>query len=346
VGDKLVNAITKNFGLRAIRTCLRVTEHEGDDQTEDKLNAPYNAGLVISGAITLDREIVLRVKPRHGKIDTVALPFDTSPDLMTKRLQSHIIRAVTDLEASMSDPPVNLVDEAVRLEMFLKQVDWSGNQSAQFPDDVEFLRARVGLEAKVGQVMPMAALSSHDGQWAEKALTHFTVAESIRNSSEQYKDIIEHGWEDDYPLALLTDAQLNKKLQSGKLAASIYLKKYEDSVAERNITDDRRYMLATDVAAAFRAIYLIDNGEEAGKASIRFSCQALLHWKNWQELYEAWSKRVDPLIKKGMQSGSLLKLRPFQEGDGYKITLSAGKDPLKIVGPNPTIKMIADCEQF
>ncbi|MCW2189514.1 hypothetical protein AB7M45_002284 [Bradyrhizobium elkanii] len=347
-GNKIADVINKKYGLHAIRSCMQVTTNLGDQSSADSIFSAQKAGLIISGKVTGERTTELQIKiPRHPS-ETVVLASNSFSEFLAVRLQRYLIRALANSywEAFVQDDPKILAAGADEIDRFISLVDWSTETPNGPDEEIQLLRDKIFLEATAGQRMLDAALGPKDGSRAMRAVSHFERATAIRNGAGDYKEIISENWKNAYHRALLLDAQLNKTKRSAQLAVSIYSKEYQDAVAEKSTSDDTLRKKSDNAAAAAWSLYSITKDQDSLKSARRLACESLLRWRRWQDYVEEWERTPDPLAKKGLQQGTILRAPPAENSEAYKIFLALQKDPAFVLKSGSRIKQIKDCETF
>jgi len=145
---------------------------------------------------------------------------------------------------------------------------------------------------------------------------------------------------------LLTDARLNRDEDSARLAASRYLKEYQDSV--KNLTGESNYGLyyrAGVAASADAELYSITHSQDAAHSAISLACESMLRLRVYEEDRELLEKRAAAFAKQGLSQGILPQAPPPDQTEGYKILVRFGKDPSAILTSKREMKL-EDCETF
>jgi hypothetical protein len=335
-----------------MRTCVHVTANSDDSSSAGTLLTRYNAGLLLSGTVAKGGQIALQVSSGGGFATTtepMTLTQDTIPQAVAKQLQIYLIQAIEESSLHISrssGPAANLADYADRVDALVQRIDWTDDPSESEEEKSDRLRDRIGISASAGRLMLVAALAANNGGRLKKAIAYFAFASSAYGSQGNPKPIIRYDWEDDYSTALLTDARLNKAQDSAQLAASRYLKAYQDSV--NNLTgegNDRLYRRADLAASAEAALYSITQSQDAKQSAIRLACESMLRLRFYNEDQQIRESHPSPLARQGLSQGILPTLPPPEQTEGYKLLASFGKNPSAIFAPGPDMEL-KDCETF
>lgn len=360
VGDSLAKEISNRYGLHVIRTCVLVTENWEDRSSADKLLLGYNSDLVLWGKAGKSGEVKLHVRRLHQQPDEnmpIMLTESAIPEFVEKQLQSHLFLAIDDSSYRYyeSVPPANLADHADRVEAFVQSVDWSMGWSDDRSEGVtELYRLidKVRMHYAVSRLMLVAAQASDDGLRVKKAIAYFVRASSIIDSSEELRELSpgffsDRSRDEYYMSALLTDARLNKAEDSAKAAASMYLEKYEEAVARREVwaTNDQLRVYAEEVASAVSELYSITHSQDDANTAIRFACESMLRLRYWRVEREQLEKRDAALHQRGLQRGILTEVKAPEQTEAYKILVRFGKDPFTIFAPGSELAL-EGCKTF
>ncbi|WP_201841412.1 hypothetical protein [Microvirga zambiensis] len=350
VGDRLVKEIRHRYGLHVLRTCSQVTKNREDRSSAENLLSGYNSDLVLWGKVAKEGQIELQIterRPPPNANEPIVLTQVDIPEFVAKQLRSYLMHAIKDSaqEISSSEPPANLADYADRVDAFIQNTDWTDDPSEDRMEKFERRRDEIGMHAAAGRLMLAAALANKDGLRVKKAIFYFARASSIVDGMDDFKELIINDWADEYSLALLSDARLNKAEDSAKHAASMYLKKYEEAVENRVITNGQLHRYAGNAASAVSELYSITRNQDSANSAIRLACESLLRLRYWQQDRKWLEKRNAPLARRGLQQGILPKALPPEQSEAYKILMHFGKDPSIVFAPWPGMKL-KDCETF
>jgi hypothetical protein len=351
VGDRLSEEIRRRYDFNIIKTCLQVTpDAEGRSSTE-RLSTDYNSDLILWGKVTGSEQIELHVTPRNGEPE-MDEPFVLAPvgisNFVNKQLQRYLIYALIDSARafSSSEQASNLSEYANHADAFVQKVDWNTESSGHMADGAAILWEKMEANAAVGKLMLAAALASREGARIEKAISYFRNASAIFDGSGKDKGgVLRDDREDTYKLALLSDARLNRAENSARLAASLYLKDYEEASENIGVSNYQLQRYAEVAASAFFELSLITHSHEAASSAIRLGCESLLRLRYYQMDREEEEKRDAGLLKKGITPGILPEAPIPQNTDAFKILARLGKDATVIFAPGPEMELNA-CKAF
>jgi hypothetical protein len=349
--DRLAAEVSRQYGLPVMRTCVHATANSDDSSSAGTLLTRYNAGLLLSGTVAKGGQIALQVSSGGGLATTtkpMTLTQDTIPQAIAKQLQIYLIQAIEESSlhiAPSSGPAANLADYADRVDALVPRIDWTDDPSQDDLQRLERLRDKIGIYAAAGHLMLVAALASNDGARAKKAVAYFALASSTFDGSGDPKPVVAFEWQDNYSFALLTDARLNKAVDSAKLAASRYLKAYQDEETVAPYEVEELYPLAGAAASAAAELYSITQSQDDEQSAIRLACESVLQLRYYTENRPVAEQRAAPLAKQGLSQGSLPEAPPPEQTEGYKILVRLGKNPSAIFAPGPEMKL-KDCETF
>jgi hypothetical protein len=350
VGERLAEEIRQRYGFHVIRTCSQVTTSADDSSSAKNLLFGYHSNLILWGNAAKEGRVELQIAQRGYKLEEkmpIILTSVSISDFVAKQMQKYLIKAIVDSPYGISsEPPANIAAYADQVEAFTQSVDWSVDPSEDALA-IDRVWDQMEMNATVGRLMLAAARGSGDGSRAKKAVAYFQYASSLLDKADkevEFKGVLKNNWSSDYRVALLSDGQLNKNEESGKLAASMYLKEYEDD-RKIGLSSRQLYQDAGLAAFAVSELYSITKDQDTANSTLRLACESLVWLRHWQKDNIESEKWLADLAQKGKYPGTLGESPNPEKGEPYKILVRFGKDPSAIFAPGRKMN-VEDCNTF